>query len=176
MEYFLMQQDTRYINTPILKNVFQTIDKKKLCPERSGELEEIITFQVVSNKDMNYIDLLDGQLLLVSAKLSALLAKYEPYLEFKTISLVDSDQGVHQLYYLPILPEVHCISTKSEFNLDRSLLKQIVLKETAIDDRSLFKLGGVATPYHIVRLDLAESILRRDFKGIKLTRLQLNTF
>ena len=173
MEYFLLQQDTRYINVPVLKNVFQTIDKKKICLERNSELEEIMIFQVVSNQDMNYLDLIDGQLLLVSVELSALLAKYEPNLEFKTISLVDFEQGVNQLYYLPILSEVKCISAKSEFNLDRSFLKKVVLKEAEIDDRSIFKLGGVTTPYHVVRLDLAESICRRDFKGIKLTRLQL---
>lgn len=171
MEYFLVQQDRRYGHAPHLKDVFNTIDKRDLSRERCNRVPGEITFAVDSDPEMNYLDLLEGQLFMVSAKLRHLLSKYEPALVFKTISLIDYGNGRNEIYYLPILEEVDCIASQSEFNRDKSVLLKIVLNEKAIHDKPIFRLGGVATPYVVARLDLVESILRRDFEGISFTRL-----
>lgn len=172
LEYFLLQQDRRYCNTPILKNVFNSIDKKDICIEKSSRIDDITSVFVESNKRMQYIDILDMQLFIVSEEMKALLEMYEPQMIFKTISMIDFNNQVNTLYYLPIIEEVDCISGKSVFNLDKSVLKKIVIKEENIADKSIFRLKGVDTPYIIIRLDLAESIMRRKFKGVKLTRLE----
>ncbi|HEY8463668.1 MAG TPA: hypothetical protein VIM29_06575 [Bacillota bacterium] len=171
MEYFLIQQDKRYANAPVLKEVFKTIDKRNICKEFCNRIARVTTFSVVPNKEINYLDFLDGQLLLVSTPLQNLFAKYQPDLLFKQVVLIDFENGHTETYWLPILERVACIGTGSKFNRDQSVLQRIVLKEAAIPDLSLFQLEGVTAPYVIVRLDLAESIMRRNFKGIKLTRL-----
>jgi hypothetical protein len=173
MEYFLLQQDKRYINTPHLRDIFNKINKKSINLDKCNQIEAELTFQVDSNKDMNYLDLLGGQLFIVSSALMSLVAKYEPGMIFKTISLIDFENGRKETYWLPILADVACLAPQSELTIDKSFLKKIVLQEVAIPDLSIFRIAGVATPYIIVRLDLAESILRREFQGIKLTRLEV---
>jgi hypothetical protein len=166
-----MRQDRRYGNTPHFKGVFSQINIRDLCLERCNFIAAETTLTVEPNKDMQYLDLLDMQVFMVSAKLRKLLSLYEPEMIFKRISIVDYSNGHNEIYYLPILEDVNCIASQSEFNRDKSVLLKIVLNEAAIGDQPIFRLGGVATPYVVARLDLVESILRRDFEGISFKRL-----
>jgi hypothetical protein len=173
VEYFLMRQDRRYGNTPHFKGVFSQFNMRDLCLERCNRIAEETTIEVEPNKGLQYLDLLDIQLFMVSTKLRKLLAMYEPELIFKRISIIDYSNGRNEIYWLPILEDVDCIAPQSEFNRDKSVLLKIALNEAAINDQSIFRLAGVATPYIVARLDLVESILRRDFEGIKFTRLEV---
>lgn len=173
MEYFLMQQDKRYSHPPFILDVFNNIDKRHICKERFMNISPITVLYVKPDAENQYLDVLDRQMFLVSEEVKKLLEKYEPYLKFKIIALIDKENSKTTQYYLPILDKIDCLSEKSQLNLDRSVVKKIVLKEDNIGDKSIFKLDGVSTTYVIVRLDLAESILRRDFIGIKLTRVEV---
>lgn len=166
-----MRQDQRYGNTPHFKEVFSQIAPQDLCPEQCNRIPAEMTLTIDTNKDLQYLDLLDLQVFMVSTKLKKLLAMYEPAMIFKRISTVNFYNGRNEIYWLPIFEAVDCIAPQSEFNRDKSVLHKIVLNETAINDKPIFRLGGVATPYVIARLDLVESILRRDFEGISFTRL-----
>lgn len=171
MEYFLMTQDQRYGNTPYFKAVFSQIAPGDICLERCNRIPDETTLAIETNKGLQYLDLLDRQLFMVSTKLRKLLALYDPSMIFKRISTVNFCNGRNEIYWLPILEQVDCIAPQSEFNRDKSVLLKIVLNEEAIKDKPIFRLGGVATPYVVARLDLVESILRRDFEGITFMRL-----
>jgi hypothetical protein len=173
MEYFLLQQDRRWINPPHLREVFNKIDKKAICLEKCNQIATEITFQVDSNNEMNYLDVLDGQLFIISSTLISLVTKYEPGMVLKTVSLIDFENGREETYWLPILEDIACLAPQSKLTIDKSILKKIVLQEATIPDLSIFRIAGVGKPYIVVRLDLAESIMRRDFQGIKLTQLEV---
>lgn len=173
MKYFLIKQDHRYINTPFILNLFERIDKRNISKEGARNIPPITVLYVKPNPDNQYTDILDRQLFLVSEKLKKLLEKYESFLEFKTMVLIDQENCKTIQYYLPIFDKIACLSEKSQLNLDKSVINKIILTESVIGDKSIFKIDGVTNTYIIIRLDIAESILRRDFKGITLTSVDV---
>lgn len=66
---------------------------------------------------------------------------------------------------------VECLSPKAEFNKDDTL-ERLVIDETKIGFTKIFKVDGILENFIMISLDLAESILRRDFTGIKLERVE----
>ncbi|SNS15380.1 hypothetical protein SAMN05446037_100517 [Anaerovirgula multivorans] len=173
MEYFLIQQDKRYIHAPIILNLFNRIDRRHISKDSSTNIPRISVLYIKSNKNTQFIDLLDRQLFLLSDELKKLVEKYEPYLKFKIMQLIDAENSKTAQYHLPILDTIDCLSEKSELNRDKSIIKRAVLEEKKIEDKSIFKIGGVSSTYVAIRLDLAESILRRAFSGINLTRVEV---
>ena len=85
--------------------------------------------------------------------------------------LLDYSRGISKLYYLPILQEIECLSEKSELMPNRYGIVKAVLDLNKVGEHSIFKIGGVFDDYYVVRLDVAESFLRREAVGISLTEV-----
>ncbi|MFF2484364.1 imm11 family protein [Paenibacillus sp. NPDC058071] len=170
MDYFVLKQDERYANTPALLEVRQKIDSRKINRFHAGTLPDTIVFHVQADTDSAYLDLLDRQLFLVSDKLKKVIGMYAPDTLFKMIPLIDPQNRRQQIYYLPILEEIEALSDSNVFNLYRSVIKKLVLQEEKVKGKKLFAVKEGEQTMVIVRLDVAESILRRRLKGIKLVR------
>ena len=76
-------------------------------------------------------------------------------------------------YFIPIFDELECLHEDSEFNMDRSKIKKIVLSRKAIGESSIFRIADYEKPYVIGNLDIVESILRRNCVGLQLTELEI---
>lgn len=172
MDYFILEQDKRYINTPFILNLGKTIDKRKINRENSSDIKDIMVLFVDGKRKIEYTDILDRQLFLITEEIMELFSKYEPETIFKTISLIDVEREHQEIYYLPIFEEVDCISPNSEFNMDKSIIRKLIIEKDKIGDRKIFKLAHKEKTTILVRLDAAESLLRRNVKGIKLTRVK----
>ncbi|BCZ45490.1 hypothetical protein psyc5s11_15570 [Clostridium gelidum] len=173
MDYFLLKQDKRYTNTPRLIDVFNKIDVRNINLLNAHKIEEMIIFNVRCDEQTQFLDILDTQLFLISEKMKEIMGEYNGKIIFKTIPLIDSPHERQENYYLPIFEEADCLSENSEFNLNKTVVKKIILDREKIKGKKIFKIKESSKPLIVIRLDVAESLLRREVKGICLESLDI---
>ena len=69
MEYFLLKQDERYTDTPILTEILKKIDIRNINTKRQEKIPETLIFHVKANKESVFTDVLDTQIYLISKEL-----------------------------------------------------------------------------------------------------------
>ncbi|WP_297429477.1 DUF1629 domain-containing protein [Clostridium sp.] len=173
MDYFLLKQDERCKCIPQIVNWFDVINTKNLNLANADKIKDIIVLYLKSNNDNNYIDILDYPFFLVSEDMKNIIEKYDPNIIFKMVFLTDFKNSIDKVYYLTILEEVEALSDDAEMNLNKTVVKKLILNEEKIKNKKIFKLKESSKPMIIVRLDAAESLLRRDFNGICLERIEV---
>ncbi|KOP69414.1 serine protease [Lysinibacillus sp. FJAT-14745] len=172
MNYFILSQDERISNAVEPVGLSKIIKKELLTVERMEELEELDRqFPVLDKSENDYIDFIEKPIALLADPLKQLVEKYEPRLPFKPVVLVDMPKLKQTLYWLSIPPKVACLSAQTEFHLDGTL-KKLVIDEALAAPYTFFKIEGIKEDYIIVNIELAESILRRAFRGIRLHKVQ----
>jgi 6-pyruvoyl-tetrahydropterin synthase len=173
MDYFLLKQDEGYKDVPILMDVFNKIDIRNISLLKAHKIEDIIVFNVKCTDTTKFIDILDRDLFLISKEMKKIIEKFDPGIIFKTIPLVDLRYERQENYYMPIFQEIMCLSEKAELNLSRTVVKKIVLDKEKIKGKKIFKIKESDKTLVVVRLDVAESLLRREFKGMCLEILDI---
>lgn len=171
MDYFLLKQDERYTDVPLLVDVRKKIDTRDIHRESAHKIADPLIFHVKAGVESSFLDILEHPLFLLSDKLKRMMELYEPDTLFKLTPLIDPSRHLQKNYYLPILEEVEAVSVRSEFHRDRSQIKKLVLKKENIHGKKIFRIKESEKPLIVVRLDVAESILRRDLTGIRLQRV-----
>lgn len=172
MNYFILSQDERISNAVEPIGIAQVIKKELLTVERMEELEELERqFPVLAKSENDYIDFIEKPIALLADPVKQLVEKYEPRLPFKPVVLADIPKLKQTLYWLVIPPKVACLSPQTEFHLDGTL-KKLVIDEALAAPYTFFKIEGIKEDFIIVNIELAESILRRTFRGIRLRKVQ----
>lgn len=175
MDYFILRQDRRYNYTPTIENLNQVAYRWDFTMKNCHKIEDVNLVSASSPTHLNYIDLLDRQIFLISKEMKKLFLLYEPTLRFKMFILLNKkvNGGETGEYYAPIFREVDCVSPASEFNLDKSVIKKLVLFEQKIQHLSIFRIGSIKAEAIIVRLDVVESLLRRNMSGLQFTKVEV---
>lgn len=173
MRYFLLKQDDLYSDAPYIKNWNQTIDVRNISLGGAHRLKHRILVELVPNRHVVFLDVLTNPTLMYSEKVKNVTELYNENIKHKQVVLLDSENMFSELYFMPILPVIDCLSDKSKFNLDHSIVQEAILIEDKIRGHSLFWLAGVKSKYTVIRLDLAESLLRRRTRGVKLIHVAL---
>ena len=174
MDYFLLKQDEEYINTPKLLDVFNSIDVRNINLLNAHKIEDILIFNVNCDDRTEFLDILDRNLFLISEGMKKIIEKYDSRIIFKIIPLIDLAHERQENYYMPIFEDLECLSEKAELNLNKTVVKKIILDNQKIKGKKIFKIKESVKNLIVVRLDVAESLLRREFKGICLERLELD--
>jgi len=174
MDYFLLKQDEEYINTPKLLDVFNSIDIRNINLLNAHKIEDILIFNVDCDDKTEFLDILDRNLFLISEGMKKIIEKYDLEIIFKIMPLIDLVHERQENYYMPIFEEIDCLSEKSELNLNKTVVKKIILDKEKIKGKKIFKIKESVKNLIVIRLDVAESLLRREFKGICLERLELD--
>ncbi len=110
---------------------------------------------------------------MISEGVKEIIDKFNTDALFKSLPLIDYAHDKQKNYFLPIFEEIDALSDKAELNLNKTVVKKIVLDKEKIKDKKIFKIKESSKPLIVIRLDVAESLLRRGFKGIKLECLQV---
>ena len=173
MDYFLLKQDERYTNTPRLMDLFNKVDVRNINLLKAHKIEDIIIFKVKVDGKSEFLDILDNQLFLISKAMKEVIEKYDSGILFKTLALIDQLHNKQENYYLPIVEELDALSDAAELNLNKTVVKKLILNKEKIHGKKIFKIKESSKTLIVVRLDVAESLLRRNFKGIKLERLEV---
>ncbi|WP_297430168.1 DUF1629 domain-containing protein [Clostridium sp.] len=175
MDYFLLKQDKRCSYVPRILDWFNKVDLRHLNLMDADKIKDEMIFYVNSESNNNYFDILDNQLFLVSEEMKKILEKCDPNIIFKMAVLTDFNNSKQNIYYLPIFEEIEALSEDAEMNLNKTVVKKLILNEDKIKNKKVFKLKESSKSMVIVRLDVAESILRRDFNGLELEKVEIRS-
>lgn len=167
MQYFLLSsgEHTRRL---IAGELVSLMPGRLLTKAQAGKLDDTIVMHIDSQTEEPYPDVITRPVYLISNGVRLLLGKYDRSIIFKAVPLIDRRTGEQQLYWGFGLDEIECLSDQTVYDKGYQI-QEIVLDETKIGNKAVFKLGGALGKYLIVRLDVAESLLRRPFYGIDLT-------
>lgn len=175
MDYFILVQDRRIADAIEPAGLGKMV---KRVPFHAAELvaldEQIVPIYLKSGSHKRYIDFIENPVTLVSDQLKQILEKYEPKLFFKPMMLMELGKRPprQELYWLMAAQRIDCLSPQSEFNINGTL-KRLVIDDKKISREKIFQIKGIIEDLLLIRLDVAESLLRRDFTGIKLKKVQL---
>lgn len=172
MKYFLLHSDPFFTDTPEILDWSGKIDPRDICPSQSYRIKNRQIFEIRPNPNLVFIDVLTSPFLLLSKVCMETIRLYEPKIKAKQIILLDTVTPQRKTYYLPILQSIHCLTDGSEWNLDKSILRKGVLDLSQIKDASIFQLADLKTKYTVIRMDVLESILKREVRGIGITPLE----
>lgn len=173
MNYFLLESDPFYTDAPILRNWSGKIDRSLIVPGKSHQIPSRMIFDVYPNAHMTFIDVIDSPFLLLSKACMDAVNIYEPQIVSKQIVLLDAENSAKQTYYLPILPHLECLADGSILTPDGSELKEGVLDLSKVGRAGIFHIAGLARFYTVIRLDVLESMLKREAHGIKITPMKV---
>lgn len=163
---------------------FRLIQHEKVTPPelyykkeyvKGKELEEKFMQIYVKdddNKSIEYPDIIERPLFLVSEALKKVVKIYNKDLEVHAVVLTGARDTNSQEIYWHLKPPIinHCLSDKSEYA--REILKKPVINRAKTENLNFFRITNLLQTLYIVRLDLAESIIRRGLVGFKLEGLE----
>ena len=165
-------QDMRYKG-----NVFFDVESLFLPKDNVAcnyhKLPQLTTRQVDISQYSFFSDVMDQQMYIVSDAMNDLLALFIPDIDYRVFCLLDHGNKIFKYYYAYLFNSLDCFSEKSEANRDRSRISNLVLRKDTIQGRDVFKVGGVNCHVVVVSLPVAEAVLRRNFKGFQLVKVEI---
>lgn len=172
MDYFILSQDMTIPNYVEPVGILKVIDPDMIKEENIHKMDGLaVQFEIKENSSHEFVDFIEHPVHLVSDKLKAILEKYDDNAFFKPIFLADIKKELQKVYWFMVPKEQDCLSPKSEFKNNGSI-NRLVIDMGKVGYRKIFRIKGIAENIVIIRLDVAESLLRRNFEGIKLSRIE----
>lgn len=174
MEYFLLTcgEHTKRLRSPELASLAGLAPQKLLTKDLTKKLEAMNLVLLTTDDTEQYADIITSPVYLVSNTIKELFEKYDKTLSFKALRIIHKNTQEQFLYWIIGVDECDCLSEQTEF-LPMKILKKLVLKQENIGDKPIFKVGGISQQCLVVRLDVAESLLRRFTYGIELRQIKM---
>lgn len=173
MKYFLIETSKTMSNVPQLSRWYDKIDIRDIHVESAYKIAARQLIPVKAEPEFPFPDIISMPVFLMSQCAKTVAEMYEPGTVWKEIVLLDRENDKIYRYFLPVFEEVECLAEDTVFNLDHSILKKIVLKRNAVKDKNMFRIAGVRKQYIVGNLDVTESMLKRNMRGIGITELQV---
>ncbi|WP_340013882.1 hypothetical protein [Paenibacillus sp. FSL K6-1318] len=172
MRYFRLMQDTRWTNRVETEAVGEVQRREWNASFQEGSSNHTaINLSIKSRPNVDYTDYLERPVPLVSDRMLEVFTLYHPGLTRRAAVLTDKARMSQETYWAIYPTAMDVLSPQTERHMDGSL-KQIVLDRGKAELLPLFQLKEPRESVIIVNLALAESLLRRDFSGIQLVRLE----
>lgn len=169
MRYFVLQQDERITDRPYTQDFFSQIDVRKISSNKGGFIPVRTLIRLTPSEFMVFPDVLCTPTLLITREIKDTIKAYDAYVEYRQIVYLDTENEQVQLYFMPLLDAIDCLSENSQYaNKYHGEISQVVLKRAPIRDKCLFEVKNSIQRIFIIRLDLAESLLARNCKGFTL--------
>lgn len=165
MKYFSITVDDNYV-PPSPLGWWGVIDRKTLERKKQSQMSKHMLFQVESHMQMVFTDVVRFPCFLVSELVMNVINKYDQFISFERIVFYDKGRKKSMIYYLPFLNRIelekdNTCKKENDLVIDREKIEEYVITEIICNGKK----------YFIVRMDLAESILRRGAVGIGLKEI-----
>jgi len=157
MKYFLIGTDER-------NKIPYNINKNRAIDIRTLTKEEIETLPMWNIMEMELPD---------EGFFPDSIETYQENIIYKGIKLWDRNSGINRTYSLTVLPELDCMSEKTEFNAVGNRIIKLVLDQNKIGFNTVFQIKGYSKNYIVGRMDFVESLLRRGVQGITLEEIDI---
>ena len=162
--YFMMEEDKRIQNRIRFKDIESNV-AYEFEDDELPQIQDISVLFMEGNKDSIYPDVIETPVFLVSDRLKRLLEPYDPAVFYRRVALNQVKEKKQRMYWLLITEKTECLDERSEY-YPNGWNKRVILERGAVGARRIFKVKGLMTPKILVHVDVAESIMRRDFDGI----------
>ena len=163
MDYFVMRQDPRVRNVAKPEGA-RVNELRHLTRAEIDAISIPPNLYVKNSKKAEYTDYIEEPVMLLSEKLKKIMSKYQKDAIFKAAILMGKDTSRQETYYLISAPGIRCASEGTTYDTRGNVKDLVIDKEKVVPARIFFTEGYERRI--IVRLDVAESILRRDPNGI----------
>ena len=167
MDYFIMRQDPRM--TGVAKFITGSLELRTLTREQIQDISTTKTIFVKEDSYNQYPDYFEEAGMLISEKLKRIIGKYQGNTVFKTIVLIEKEKNRQEIYYLALPPQIKCASLKTIYDKQGNV-KEFVLDEEKVGHARVFCADNYGKRI-FVRLDVAESILRRSPYGVSFEKV-----
>ena len=151
MKYYVIETDKKN-PLPDISGIFSQIPIRYLTPEYEHKLEDYYVFEMKTGDETLLPDIFTAPFFMVKRKLFKVIMMYMPEIKIKYMSLVDSVKEECETYVVPIL----------------DVVEGKTIEETDFSEKMLFYVSGGSERYVVARLDLLESLLRRNAIGLKI--------
>lgn len=168
MDYFWIRQDNQCPYSPNMEGFYQTMQRKDFSVENAIKIPQRNIMYCNTQNKLMFIDVLDQQLFLISKEVKKVFHMYEKEISYKMFCILNNITGDYGVYYAPIIPAINCLENKTLRNEDC-----IKIEYDKIGSSSIFRVENQWKEMVVIRLDVAESLLRRQLKGIDLKRVTL---
>ena len=172
MQYFLIEAETQD-PLPEIINWYGKINPQYINEKDADKIKNWELLNVKVCQDTVFPDVLSDPFFMLSKNAAEIVSHYEPGISMIGIQLFSRKNRILLPYFLPILPMVNCLSSQSEFVNEDIDISKGVLVEKAISSQALFQLAGIDTQRVVIRLDLLESLLRREALSIRIQELEV---
>lgn len=174
MEYFELSQNKKVENPIELlgldpqeycyamkKEDFEKLEKLKVAYFSGREFEEIC-------------DIIKTPTFMISDEMKKLFLLYEKEIEFKSVQIFPTatESKQYPLYWVPRFEEINCYHKNTVIH-DLGSVKRLVLEQSKIGNKQIFRLPGLLEYKVVVSMPVAESILRRRFYGVGLQKIEV---
>jgi len=171
MEYFMMRQDPRVHN--VAEPTGAIVSKlRHITREEMDAISIPPNMYVKKGSTIEYPDYIESPIMLVSEKLKRIMSKYQKDAIFKAAILMEKDINRQETYYMISAPRIECASDESTYDT-HGRIKELVLDQEKVGHARIFFAIGCEQRV-FVRLDVAESILRRDSNGVWFERMKVD--
>ena len=169
MDYFMMYQDVRVSNVAEL--IPGSLKLHTLTREQIKNISITKTLYVKDRNNNEYPDYLESEGMLVSEKLKRIMSKYQRDAIFKTVVLIEKKTNRQEIYYLISPPIIECASEETVYDRRGSIV-EFVLDKEKVGYTRIFCVRNYGNRI-FVRLDVAESILRREPYGVSFVKVNV---
>lgn len=164
MKYFLVEVDEQYV-APAPVGWYGIIDKKALSRKSPYQIAKHLLFPVQSHMQMVFTDILTSPCFMVSKMVRDVIRKYDSFIYFIRIILLDEEHRQSRAYYIPYLDTVEYTLRK---DIDREEKVYFAINKKNVEEKVIVEMTNGHNSHFVMRMDLLESILRREAVGIGL--------
>lgn len=169
MKYFVVGVDENYI-APMPLGWFGVIDKKTLSIHKAHQIARHLLFPVASHMQMVFTDVLTSPCFMVSGMVKDVICQYNPFIFFVRVIFLDRERKKSMAYYIPYLNKAGYTVRK---DTDKGNGKSFIINKESAGEKSILEITDGNRSYVIMRMDLVESILRRQAIGIGLWEVHI---
>lgn len=164
MKYFKIMVDKHY-TPPMPTGWYGVLDKKSLEKRKSYQMPKHMLFYVEEHMQMVFTDIITFPCFMVSKMVQSVIEKYDRSVRFARVILYDRKRGDSMAYYIPFPDR---IGIDKEDTGEGNISGEKTEMGEVMEERVIAELRTPEGTFVVMRMDLAESILRRDAVGIGL--------
>lgn len=171
MNYFILKQDRNLENAVKIEG-FNNSEKMILLKEDEDKFKECTDVPIICDEDTVFPDLVEAPVLLISDELHKLFNLYENTIIYKVAVFSNIKMKLQKVYRLVLPDIIDAVSDKTTY-LKNGWVDKLVLDKDKLNNHNIFRVKAGVEYYFIVSLDVAESMLKRDFMGIKFEKVEV---
>jgi hypothetical protein len=175
VDYFLVMPHPAYTDAPRLLNFHEKLNMNDFYLDRSQNIPPRTVIQVHPNTHMDFTDYLFQSVPLISDQAMRIIWQYDTDFLCKSVILLSTEDSVDQLYHLPFFPRFAANVIKTPvppLGLEYAEDVPELLLPYALP---LFYVMENHQCLLFMRLDLMESLLRNNARGMAVKKVIVRT-